>query len=153
MRSILMFAFVILGLKSHAATMQDIRDLLEVASTDEASNQRLVDLTKSYTLKENPVLYAYHAAGVMTMANHVYWPGTKLDYFNEGKEKLEKAVNFALTNVEIRFIRYCVQKGSPSMLGYTDDISEDKKYILKHIGRSGWSKDYQDKVVKFLNEE
>lgn len=130
--------------------IETARQLLAVSSIDETSNQELIDLTEGYNLKENPVLYAYHAAALMTMANHVYWPGTKLDYFNDGKEKLEKAVNFALTNVEIRFIRYSVQNGAPLMLGYSDDMEADKKYILANIDKANWSVKYKQEVRDFL---
>jgi len=86
------------------------------------------------------------------MANHVMWPGTKLAYFNEGKEKLEKAVNYALTNVEIRFIRYAIQVGAPAMLGYYQNVSEDKAYILKNINKSDWTEGYKKEVIEFLNK-
>lgn len=132
--------------------MDEIRQLFSISNKDENANLKLIKLTKDSNLKTDPLLFAYHAGAQMSMANHVYWPGTKLAYFNEGKADLEKAVNFALTNVEIRFIRYCVQFGAPSMLGYSSNLSEDKKYILKNIDKSNWSAKYKKEVIEFLNQ-
>lgn len=134
------------------AGMEEIRTLFSKSSVDENAAERLIELTKNASLKSNPVLYAYHAGATMSLANHYSWPGTKLSYFNEGKEKLEKAVNFALTNVEIRFIRYAVQRGAPSILGYSQNLAEDKTYILKHINKTDWSASYKQEVRDFLNK-
>ncbi len=132
--------------------IEKLRSLLEVASTNEKANNDLLALTKSATLKENTVNYAYHAAALTTMANHVFWPTEKLDYFNEGKEKLEKAVNFDLQNVEIRFIRFCVQSGSPSIVGYKENMVEDKKFILSNLYKFKASEAYKQKIKQFLNK-
>lgn len=130
----------------------EIRDLFSKSNTDEAANLKLIVLTKSATLKSNTLFYAYHAGGTMSLANHVYWPATKLSYFNEGKVALEKAVNFDYTNVEIRFIRYCVQLGAPSILGYSSNLKEDKVYILNNINSTDWSESYKQEIKSYLNK-
>ncbi|NOQ74819.1 MAG: hypothetical protein GQ574_22585 [Crocinitomix sp.] len=151
MKSIFILAFVL----SNLATLTDVtvlRQLFAVANVDEASNKKLVEITKSADLITDSVDYAYNAAGLMSMANHVFWPGTKLSYFNQGKVKLEKAVNFALKNVEIRFIRYSIQKNAPIILGYFDKMQEDKRFILKNIDGTNWTNEYKQEVKGFLND-
>lgn len=149
---ILMLAFLGTFQLTGQPPLEKLRSLLEVASTNEQANKDLLALTKSATLKENTVYYAYHAAALTTMANHVFWPTEKLDYFNEGKEKLEKAVNFDLQNVEIRFVRYSVQAGSPSIVGYKSNMSEDKKFILAHLSDFKATEAYKQKIKQFLNK-
>lgn len=150
MKTIVFFIPAFLSFSSFAS-MAEVRTLFSKANIDQDATIKLIELTKNASLKSNPVLYAYHAGATMSMANHVYWPGTKLAYFNEGKENLEKAVNFALKNVEIRFIRYAVQSGAPAMLGYSQNLSEDKAYILKHINETDWSEAYKNEVRDYLN--
>lgn len=133
--------------------MDEIRELFAISSVDESANEKLLEKTKNAQLKENPVLYGYYGAGLMIMANHYTWPGTKLDYFNRGKKLLEKAVNYDYQNVELRFIRYSVQRGAPMMLGYYSDMDSDKKFILKNIKKSGWTAAYQSKIIAFLEKE
>ncbi len=137
---------------STAVDLVELRDLFARSNSDESANLKLILLTKSATLNSNALVYAYHAGGTMSLANHVYWPATKLERFNEGKEALEKAVNYDYTNVEIRFIRYCVQLGSPSLLGYKSNLVEDKAYILKNINSANWTIAYQQEVKSYLNK-
>lgn len=133
------------------ADVEVLRALFATANTVEADNEKLLELTETAVLKKNPLEYAYHAGGLMSMANHAYWPGTKLTYFNEGKVKLEKAVNFAFQNVEIRFIRYAIQKNAPAMLGYDSKLQQDKEFILKKMNATDWSEKYKQEVKDFLN--
>lgn len=132
-------------------SMVEIRDLFAKASTDEASNTKLYELTNSYSLATFPVYYAYNAGAEMTLANHATWPGTKLEYFNAGKERLEAAVAKYPKNVEIRYIRYCVQQGCPFFLDYASNIEEDKKFILANMNQTDWSESYKKQVKEFLN--
>jgi hypothetical protein len=127
--------------------MPQIRQLFTVASESEDSCKELLTLTDGYTMDYRPVVYAYHAAAEMTLANHVTWPGTKLKYFNRGKYKLEEVVNKYNSLVEIRYIRFAVQYGSPSFLGYRDDIEKDRKFIKENMENST----IPDKMKRIIN--
>jgi hypothetical protein len=150
MKKILLLFLIGLSFNTFA-DMQTVRLLFAQASVSEASNQKLVELTKTASISQNPVLYAYNAAAEMTMANHVYWPGSKLSYFNEGKKKLENVLNKNKSNVEIRFIRYSIQNGAPFFLDYSSNLEEDKKFILDNLNNTDWPADYKAKVKEFLN--
>tara|TARA_B110000046_G_C12962040_1_gene384976 strand:- start:496 stop:951 length:456 start_codon:yes stop_codon:yes gene_type:complete len=150
MKLILSLAFFMMYLAGQADVIT-LRRLFAKANVDPASNEKLIELTKHADLKKQPLLYAYHAAGIISMANHVYWPGKKYSYFNEGKEKLERVVNFAPMNVEIRFVRFSIQKGLPFLLGYYNEMEEDKQFILSHLVTTDWTKAYQQEVKDFLN--
>ena len=148
------FVFILLFISSTALlahpNLVELRDLFEKASIDEVANNELYKATKSYSLKTFPLYYAYNAAAEMTLANHAAWPTTKLSYFNAGKVRLEEAVQYQPNNVEIRYIRYCVQQGCPFFLGYAANLSEDKKFILANLDKTNWSNSYKDDVRKFL---
>lgn len=153
MRGIFAAILFVLPAFQSGAQLDEIRALFAISSVDEAANKLLLSKTKTADLKKDPVLYGYHGAALMTMANHYTWPSTKLNYFNRGKKKLEKAVNYDLRNVELRFIRYSVQRGAPMMLGYYGNMESDKAFILKNIKKSGWTTTYQSKIIAFLENE
>lgn len=127
-----------------------VRELFDKAASDKNSCYSLVSLTRNYSLEKNPLLYAYHAAAEMTMAAHEFWPATKLSHFNSGKWKLEAAVKKNPKNVEIRYIRYCVQQGTPFFLNYSSDIAADRKYVLDNIDLTDWPASYKKKVREFM---
>lgn len=154
MRVVLFFSFVfssLFGIAAHPDLVM-LRELYEKASSDEESNQKLYDLTKSYSLQTYPIYYAYNAAAEMSLANHTYWPDTKFAYFNAGKERLEKAIAAFPKIVELRYIRYCVQQGCPFFLGYDANLDEDKAYILANMNQTDWSDAYKKEVKVFLND-
>lgn len=151
MKAVLLFVVIACSISANAVDINEIRTLFEQASEYETKNNRLIEETKKYSLSQSPLFYAYHAAGIMALANHTYWPLQKLNYFNEGKEKLEAAIKRDPYNVEIRFIRYSIQKNAPSFLGYYSKIESDKKYILSNLHQSTWSESYKSKVKKSLN--
>lgn len=80
----------------------------------------------------NDVSLAYLGAFQTIWANHVINPLSKYNTFVKGKKNIEKAVKSSPNNIEIRFLRYSVQKNAPSFLGYNDNITEDLNYIKKH---------------------
>lgn len=114
----------------------EVRDLFTVASKDEAACEKLIKLTDGYTMDYKPVIFAYNAAAEMTMANHYTWPGSKLKTFRNGRIKLESVVKKYNSSVEIRYIRYAVQKGSPDFLNYKTDLDTDRQFIKKNLGKS-----------------
>ncbi|MCG8575296.1 MAG: hypothetical protein MI810_10460 [Flavobacteriales bacterium] len=132
--------------------MTEIRDLFSRAAEDEQANRDLMSMTDGYTLEYSPIMFAYHAGAVMTWANHTLSPITKCKYFYDGAADLEDAIEYEPDNVEMRFIRFCVQDGSPSYLGYNGQVDEDKAYVLKHIDRTGWSPSYKKEVKQFLED-
>lgn len=153
MRLLVFILLLFTGLVQAAhPNLVELRDLFAKASVDEEANNKLYSLTKSYSLNTYPVFYAYNAAAEMTLANHAYWPTSKLEYFNAGKVRLEEAVTAFPKNVEIRYIRYCVQQGCPFFLDYASNLDEDKKYILANLSQTDWSEDYKQKVRDFLGK-
>lgn len=84
------------------------------------------------TEKNNPVFLAYYGALQTIWANHTLNPISKLSTFNKGKKNLEKAVEMASDDIEIRFIRLSVQKNAPTFLGYHQHIEADEAFIEKH---------------------
>jgi hypothetical protein len=77
-----------------------------------------------------PVLICYKGANEIIQAKYSLNPIVKLEKFNKGKELIKKAINRDMLNLEIRFIRYSIQSNLPAFLGYHDDLSKDKQFLL-----------------------
>jgi hypothetical protein len=98
------------------------------------SNADLCKLVYSkYIRSEKPVYRAYAAAAHMSMANHVWNPYSKWSYFNEGKAELEHIIQGHPSLIELRYIRYTIQRYAPAMLGYTTHQKSDREVLLKSI--------------------
>lgn len=107
-----------------------LRENLELAPNNKSVCKEMIQSVSSST--NNPVFLAYLGAYQTIWANHVINPFNKLSTFNRGKKNLQKAVSLDQDNIEIRFLRFSIQKKSPKFLGYSDNLAEDKKYIESH---------------------
>ena len=112
--------------------MNKARKLYKEAATDGTACTALLELLNTADQKM-PLLLGYKASATMMMANYVGSPFSKLSYFKKGKQMLEEAVSADKQNVELRLLRYLVQKNTPSFLGYDDNIEEDKAFISNNL--------------------
>ncbi len=83
----------------------------------------------SSTMTEQGYAAAYH----IFMAKHTGNPIKKMSYFNGGKSKLDKLIKQDPKNIELRFIRLCIQYHAPSYLGYKDNIDDDKDFLVENL--------------------
>lgn len=80
------------------------------------------------------LLEGYRGMCYMIRANHSWNPYNKLSFFNKGKDLLDGSIQKAPQNMELRFLRFCVQTNAPGFLGYSGKIAEDKALILSLYG-------------------
>ena len=85
----------------------------------------------------------------MLQAKHTFNPYKKLAYFNTGKTWLEGAVKKDPENIEIRFMRFCIQTNTPFFLGYNNETIADKNMILKHFGKIQ-DQDLKHKIREYM---
>ncbi len=104
-----------------------LRNLYEGAAVDETKAQELITVSKPYL--NIHTARGYYGAGKIIMAKYYYNPYSKLKTFNEGKGFLEAAIKADYANAELRFLRLSIQKNVPSLLGYNNNIEDDKKYL------------------------
>jgi hypothetical protein len=135
-------------------TLQKARQFFFDSET-EKKNEQFFEATKHATLETDAVTYAYNALSVMRKAEFTINPYNKLKYFNQGKDKLEKAIKYASTNSEIRFIRLSAQTKAPSFLGYSNNQQEDLQIVKIAIASKKFSADnvFIEKVIGFLFSE
>ena len=81
----------------------------------------------------NPLVMAYVGVSETMMAENAFWPGEKWNYFNSGKEKIEKAIDQSKDNPELRYLRLLVQLNAPSFLSYDESIEKDLEFYINRL--------------------
>jgi hypothetical protein len=90
----------------------------------------------------------YEAAMLFMKSRFVKNPFSKLKYFKQGKQILDDDIAQHPLNIEIRYIRYLMQKEIPDFLGYNNDILEDFNVITSNIQASNLPKSFK---IEMLN--
>ena len=76
---------------------------------------------------------AYMGTAEMLMAEHVYFPWSKLKHFHSGVDLIAQAAEMEPENLEVRYLRFACQTHTPSFLGYNDHIESDKKILITKL--------------------
>lgn len=127
---IVFFCFVATG-HAQVLNLNDVRkDFNKGVKDQELCEMHLEALEKH---AKNTVEKGYEAAFHMFMAKHTGNPIKKMSYFNGGKKMLEKQIKTDPNNVELRFIRLCIQYYIPTYLGYRDNIEQDKDFLVSNL--------------------
>ena len=126
------------------------------SEVDYAAHLKQANENKDYCMTFFDLMYAhqydnattrgYFGVATMMQAKVYVNPFTKLAYFNKGKKILETIIQEEPENVELRFIRYAVQKKVPDLLFYNDKLTEDKAVLDKYI------RDHDDKLADNIRE-
>lgn len=123
----------------------ELRNLYIEASNNEAECKKLFELTEGSALEENIIAYSYHAVSKMLISKFSLNPFFKYSEFNSGKDMLETAISYAPNNLELRFLRYCIQKNTPSFLNYNDNLDSDSLFIVTQLNS------YNAELKTFIN--
>jgi len=65
-------------------------------------------------------------------AKHSWNPYNKIKYLGRSLKTMQKAIDMDKENMEIRFMRFSIEFFTPSFLGFSKDLAQDKKEIIKH---------------------
>lgn len=111
--------------------LDEVRTNYSIAVMNKEICEKMI--TELEQSKENSAVNLAYLGGYQTAwANHVFNPISKLGTFKKGKKNIELAINKDPDNIEIRYIRLSVQKNAPSFLGYSDNLKEDRDFIIKN---------------------
>jgi len=116
---------------------------------NEASIIQLMNTCEKYKNKDNSTISAYKTAAKLMMIEYDYNPLTKLKSFTKHTKTLDYIVINNINNIEIRFLRFCIQKQTPRFLGYNDNLESDYKFIVQNIDiQSKELQEYINSVLK-----
>ncbi|RME13745.1 MAG: hypothetical protein D6799_07750, partial [Bacteroidetes bacterium] len=145
----ILLSFSSLLTKSQETTkLKNIREVFEKNKDDSAA---CLEYIKKLENDPAPEIQGYRAMFSFMMANHAIDPFSKWHYFSKGRKILEEQINQHPDNTELRFLRFVIQCNIPSILGYSDKISQDKELLLNAL-KSNQIKDedLKQRIVLFL---
>lgn len=123
-----------------------VRTNYSIAVQDKNLCKRMIEELEQS--KEKSAVYLAYLGGYQTIwAHHVFSPMSKFSTFKKGKKNIELAISKEPENVEIRYIRFSVQKNSPSFLGY-NNLKEDKDFLVKN--KKNINSDFLQKNIETL---
>ena len=103
------------------------------AYNKESSAISFYNNTRNFGSSSPALMLGFKAIAELMMCKHVQNPLTKLSYFKKGKNHLEEAISLDDKNPELRFMRFCTQVNTPSMLGYNEAIKIDKQFLIQYL--------------------
>ena len=103
----------------------------ERVGTQESAVSNLKILTEAKQAK--PIYKAYLGAAYCAEAKYRWNPYAKLERVKTGMGLLNQAVTLESSNIEIRFLRFCIEEHLPGALPYKEHIATDKLFILANL--------------------
>ena len=150
MRLLVTLLFLLpLHLNAQEVLLKDVRKAVPVIFQDEEASKRMATRFENVEVKDKPVLMGYKGAVVMAQGRHSANPLTKLRTFNEGRALLDTAIALDPRSIELRFLRLSIQVNVPRILGYSEQVTEDKAFIDRNLS-SVDSDDFRQQVTNFI---
>ena len=150
---IISLLFSLANSQAQELNLSELRELYIEASFEEDKANKLCELTKNSSIESDYKNFSYHTIAILLQSKFSINPIDKLKLFGEGKEQLEKVISQYPKDIELRFLRFCVQDGTPAILDYKLNIEEDSQFIKNNISTS--SEELQQFIIpifKILND-
>jgi len=96
----------------------------------------------------SPEAKGYTAAMILMKSRYVKGPFAKLKFFKQGKKILDNDILENPDCIEIRYIRFLMQKQIPDFLRYNKNIEEDFKFIAGKLLSSNFRSSFKIKMLK-----
>ncbi len=109
----------------------ELRELYYNAHTGKAAANKFFREMDNLKTEQDPVIICYRGMSWLMMASHTLNPFTRWADFCKGKDLIELAINKEPGNVEMRFLRFCIQTNIPAFLSYHSSEETDKKMMIK----------------------
>ena len=133
---------------SQVDPVAEIRNELFFEEFDEAQTRLFYEKVGNIVQK-TPVIKAYEGVAEALLAKTVWNPFTKISYLRTSRDKLNEAILNSPGNIEIRFLRFSTQYYLPSILGFSDDLQEDKEAIMNNLEFLNQN-DLEDELLQFI---
>ncbi len=125
----LIIVFISLLFMSPNTVIEDVMEEFHSLLSKKQENSFL----KRYEKSKDPSVLAYVITLEIKQAEYAFSPLKKYNIFNTGKAKLEALVSENPKNMHLRYMRYLIQKGAPSFLGYKDNLVNDAAKIKSYL--------------------
>ena len=132
MRIVIILFLIAFQLEINAEDLQSLRQTyLDSFKKEQVCDSVKIILENKKELSniENAYLGVFH----MMKCRFTLNPISKISLFSIGRDLLEQSIKNDPENLEIRFLRYSIQKNIPKILLYSQHISTDEKFIFDKI--------------------
>lgn len=109
--------------------LSEVRSLYQHAAFSKQSSKQFSDLMNKVDSSFTLILQCYRGASLMMDAKYAINPFVKWSKFNAARGVIEAAISRDSVNLEMRFIRYSLQKNLPLFLGYNHELLVDKRFL------------------------
>lgn len=120
---------------------------------DAAADKTQMDVFKkhldSYRNRDH-YFYCYLSAYNSLQSKHASSVSKKMEYFNLCKKNIGQSLKIK-DSFDARFIRFCIQCKTPRLLGYKNELEQDKTFILENL-KGLDNHEYKQKVKDFLGK-
>jgi hypothetical protein len=100
-----------------------------------------------------PVYMAYLGILDGLKAKHSWNPYSKLKYLGTAEKVLKQAADADLHNIEIRFLRFSIERNAPGFLGYNKNLAADREEMIRQLNARNYgtaNKPLTIQIIKFL---
>ena len=123
-------AAVLLSFQLYAYDISKLRSDFELATKKEYACVDIIKTLNQSKYTTQTIYYGYLGASNIMMAIYVSNPFTKYNYFQKGKNQLDKAISLDKSNIELLYLRFAIQSNVPSFLNYDKNMAQDRKTII-----------------------
>jgi len=131
----LLLSVLLMNFSFNSSDLNEVRSSYSKAVLDKKLCEKMIEELE-LSKEKSVIALAYLGAYQTVWANHIFNPLTKLATFKKGKKNIELAISKEPENIEIRYIRFSVQKNAPSFLGYNSHLKEDRDFLVKNKKKS-----------------
>tara|TARA_B100000427_G_scaffold318566_2_gene315894 strand:- start:63 stop:515 length:453 start_codon:yes stop_codon:yes gene_type:complete len=124
---------LILTFFSYTSEIISVRDLFISAYKSELHCDNFGEKLYSINMDSSPLFKGYLGCYYFIKCKYLNNPVDKLSFFKEGKRLLESAISEDPSSVELRLLRYSIQKKIPRVLLYYDSLEEDIIFVNENI--------------------
>ena len=131
MKSLLLI--ILLYTSNYNIDIDSLRELYLSAYTSEANCNNLGEKLNRIENNNTTLIKGYKGCFYFIKCKFINNPIEKLIYFRKGKKLLETAIQEDSTSVELKFLRYSIQKNLPRFLSYHDNLEKDLNFVNQNI--------------------
>lgn len=124
---------LILTFFSYTSEIISVRDLFISAYKSELHCDNFGDKLHSINMDSSTLFKGYLGCYYFIKCKYLNNPVDKLSFFKEGKRLLESAISEDPSSVELRLLRYSIQKKIPRVLLYYDSLEEDIIFVNENV--------------------
>lgn len=141
-----------INVNADAIGKQQLRHSYYAAVKDPEKTERLYSILVASD-DNNTLIKAYIGGLTALKAKHEFNPFTKLRYLSDAEHIMQATISESPDNIEIRFLRFSYQYHVPRILGFSDNLQEDKDIIVRQIISGNYDESDRDlikNVIDFL---